>query len=149
MTADFEARKNLEMGFLKGRIGENMVDAQILEWIKKINKLPGIYTLQSCQGHTRRQKGENGGAHLWLKLSDVSAFKFDKGIAGFIPIADELEVGVAKLYRNFNGPEEIINLEWIAFSTSTWFFTKAIQAIYSFLFNHVAEYVWKGMEDDG
>lgn len=59
--------------------GPGCPDPDIVPWCDRINLLPGICTLQSCQGHRCDSAIEP--AHLWLWLSEGAANRFDRGAA--------------------------------------------------------------------
>ena len=58
------------------KAGPGCPDPGIVPWCDKINSLPGICTLQSCQGHRHDDAIEPG--HLWLWLSEAAADRFDR-----------------------------------------------------------------------
>jgi hypothetical protein len=54
--------------------GPGNPDPSMIPWCEKINALPGICTLQSCQGHENGERGTAG--HLWLWLDEEKARAF-------------------------------------------------------------------------
>jgi tRNA(Phe) wybutosine-synthesizing methylase Tyw3 len=58
--------------------GAGAPDPDIVEWVEGVNALPGICTLQSCQGHVRGEVREAG--HIWLWLSDPAYRRFESAV---------------------------------------------------------------------
>lgn len=53
--------------FVAGEKGTGSLDAAMLPWLVELNRIEGICTLQSCEGHRDGDYVRDG--HLWLRLS--------------------------------------------------------------------------------
>lgn len=51
-------------------------DPSIIDWVERINAVPGVCTLQSCAGHRRGEYQEAG--HLWLAFNSTTADAFHR-----------------------------------------------------------------------
>lgn len=61
---------------LEERPGRGYPDPDIVEWCDLINALPGVCTVQSCQGHREGNYVTPG--HLWLRLDEPTTAAFDR-----------------------------------------------------------------------
>ena len=57
--------------------GRGVPDPAMVPWCDRVNKLPGVCTVQSCAGH--REDGYLSSGHLWLRLSQPMSEAFDRG----------------------------------------------------------------------
>lgn len=61
---------------LEERPGGGYPDPDMVPWCDRINALPGVCTVQSCQGHI--ENGYLRPGHLWLRLDEPTATAFDR-----------------------------------------------------------------------
>lgn len=57
------------------KLDSGLPDAEMVPWCLRLNRLPGICTLQSCAGHKRGKRHTSG--HLWLRLDRRTSRAFD------------------------------------------------------------------------
>lgn len=53
--------------FVAGESGTGSLDPGMLPWLVQLNRVEGLCTLQSCEGHREGEYLRDG--HLWLRLS--------------------------------------------------------------------------------
>lgn len=79
-----------------GRLaGAGEPDRAMVPWCDRINRIPGLCTLQSCEGH--HHDGTIDTAHIWIWLSSEKARWFDRAAPELAARTDIIE-RVSKLF---------------------------------------------------
>lgn len=69
------SKKEETLGWLYSKERWRTVDKPFRRWIKKLNKISGLVTLQSCSGHKLKNSGYtyHNDANIWIWLSESMA----------------------------------------------------------------------------
>lgn len=79
----------------------------IVPWCAKINELPGVCAVQSCQGH-RKDNGNIASGVLWLRMDYETAARFDD--EAFCLAAEPGIERVSRIYQAWG--EEIATIDF-------------------------------------
>lgn len=59
------------------------IDIELIHFLRRINKIDGLVTIQSCSGHRGYKGKSTEPAHLWIRLSKKMFNIFEKHVADF------------------------------------------------------------------
>jgi hypothetical protein len=76
--------------------GFGLPDPAMVPWCDRLNRIPGVCTLQSCSGHLAGDYRSSG--HVWLWLSENMSAAFDARA-----FALSAEGGIERVFRVYAG----------------------------------------------
>lgn len=85
-------------------------DEEMVPMVSAFNAIGGVCVIQSCAGHQHPDTDYFYDGQVWLRLSREMSALFDRSVEILV---GSLQVKkVDKLYRNFDGFQEIINVQF-------------------------------------
>jgi hypothetical protein len=76
--AELKSWEALKRDFMGGLGGRGYVDPDVVPLVDRLNRLDGVYTLQSCAGHSKEDAdGANYSGVIWLRLAPEMTRRFE------------------------------------------------------------------------